>query len=65
MPGELEHSKVLDIMQKCVKTIEDAGLVAGSVARDPKYMALLLEAGFRFISYRVDAAILKDGLRTP
>jgi hypothetical protein len=44
--------------------IEDNGLVAGSVARDREYMELLLDAGFRFVSYRVDCAILRDGLET-
>jgi hypothetical protein len=45
-----------------VQVIEDAGLVAGSVARDREYIQLLWDAGFRFISYRNDATLLRDAL---
>lgn len=62
VPGDLMHPKVLQIMRDYVNIIEESGLVAGSVARDREYMKLLIDAGFKFISYRVDCAILKDGL---
>ncbi len=62
VPGDLMNPKVLQIMRDYVKLIEDCGLAAGSVARDKEYMELLLDAGFRFVSYRVDCAILRDGL---
>jgi len=58
------NPKVVQIMRDYVTIIEDCGLVAGSVARDREYMQLLLDANFRFISYRVDCAILRDGLET-
>ena len=64
VPGDLMHPKVLRIMRDYVKIIEDCGLAAGSVARDREYMELLLDAGFRFVSYRVDCAIIRDGLET-
>ncbi|EFA74432.1 HpcH/HpaI aldolase/citrate lyase-Cytidylyltransferase family protein [Raphidiopsis brookii D9] len=64
VPGDLTNTKVLRIMRDYVKLIEDCGLAAGSVARDPKYIELLLDAGFRFVSYRVDCAILRDGLES-
>jgi 2-keto-3-deoxy-L-rhamnonate aldolase RhmA len=48
-------------MQEYVKMIEDHGLTAGSVARDTGYMEFMIDAGFRFISYLVDSAILKNG----
>lgn len=62
VPGELNHPKVLKLVKECVKIIESKGLAAGSVARDRDYIKILFEAGFRFISYRVDCAILRDGL---
>jgi 4-hydroxy-2-oxoheptanedioate aldolase len=64
VPGDLMNPKVLRIMRDYVKLIEDCGLAAGSVARDREYMEILLDAGFRFISYRVDSAILRDGLES-
>lgn len=64
VPGELSHPKVIKIVRECVQTIEAKGLAAGSVARDKDYLKLLFEAGFRFISYRVDCAILRDGFET-
>ena len=41
--------------------IESKGLVAGSVAPDKEYLKLLIDSGFRFISYRADSAVLLDG----
>jgi 4-hydroxy-2-oxoheptanedioate aldolase len=62
VPGELDHPEVVETVRECVARIEAHGAAAGSVARDPAYLQLLVEAGFRFISYRVDCAILRDGL---
>lgn len=64
VPGELEHSKVVQAVRDCVARIEAHGIAAGSVARSRDYLELLLDAGFRFISYRVDSAILRDGFET-
>jgi 2-keto-3-deoxy-L-rhamnonate aldolase RhmA len=51
-------------MRDSVARIERHGLVAGSVARDRDYLHLLWDAGFRFLSYRNDAALLRDALAT-
>lgn len=59
--GNVNHPKVLTVVRDCVKLLEVKGLAAGSVARDKDYLQLLFEAGFRFISYRVDCAMLRDG----
>lgn len=64
VPGEVSHPEVVKVVRECVQTIEARGLAAGSVARDRDYLRLLFEAGFRFISYRVDCAILRDGFET-
>jgi 4-hydroxy-2-oxoheptanedioate aldolase len=64
VPGELDHPKVIETMRDSVGRIEAQGLVAGSVARDREYLGLLWEAGFRFLSYRNDAALLRDALAT-
>lgn len=64
VPGEVAHPKVIKVVRDCVGIIESKGLVAGSVARDRDYLKLLFESGFRFISYRVDCAILHEGFET-
>jgi 4-hydroxy-2-oxoheptanedioate aldolase len=61
VPGEVANPKVIKVVRDCVRLIDSKGLVAGSVARDRDYLRLLFEAGFRFISYRVDCAILREG----
>jgi 4-hydroxy-2-oxoheptanedioate aldolase len=61
VPGDLTHPKVLNVMREYSKVINDCGVFAGSVAPDSNYMKILIECDFRFISYRVDSAILRDG----
>jgi 2-keto-3-deoxy-L-rhamnonate aldolase RhmA len=62
--GELNHPKVLERLHECARVAAAQGVVAGSVARDRDYLRLLFEAGFHFLSYRVDCAILRDGFET-
>ena len=57
-PGNVEHPKVINLVKKCVEIINSKGLIAGSVARDPKYMKLLIESGFKFVSYRNDTSVI-------
>jgi 4-hydroxy-2-oxoheptanedioate aldolase len=64
VPGELDHPRVVETMRESVGRIEAHRVVAGSVARDRGYLQLLWDAGFRFISYRNDAALLRDALAT-
>lgn len=59
-PGNVEHPKVKKILSNCVKIINDNGLIAGSVARNKDYMDLLINLGFRFISYRNDTSVLHE-----
>ncbi|MBA3655786.1 MAG: hypothetical protein H0W69_00365 [Gemmatimonadaceae bacterium] len=61
-PGDLMHPEVVRVVKDCVRIIEGHGLAAGSVGRDRDYLQLLANAGFRFLSYRADSAILRDGL---
>jgi len=61
VPGDVRHPKVLKMVRDCVKIIEAHGLAAGSVAPDREYLRLLHGAGFRFLSYRVDSAVLREG----
>lgn len=58
--GDVTHPKVVNLVKDCVRVIESKGKVTGSVARDKAYIKLLFDAGFRFISYRCDSAVLRD-----
>ena len=62
--GDIKHPKVIKVVQESVKKIEHYGLAAGSVASDREYLELLHSSGFRFLSYLVDCAILRDGCET-
>ena len=64
VPGDVRHPKVIKMVRDCVRVIEGHGLAAGSVAPDREYLKLLYEAGFRFLSYRVDSAVLREGFAT-
>ena len=57
-PGDVQHPKVKNLLKKCVDIINSKGLIAGSVARNPDYLKLLIETGFKFISYRNDTSVL-------
>lgn len=62
--GQLEHPNLLKILREFIQVIEEAGVIAGSVARDKAYLKILCESGFRFLAYRVDCAILREGFET-
>jgi len=64
VPGDVNNPKVVKIVRDCVKMINEKGLIAGSVARDKGYLQLLVETGFRFISYRADSAVLRESFET-
>lgn len=62
--GNIKHPKVIEAVQQSVTQIQQCGLAAGSVASDQEYLKLLYDAGFRFLSYLVDCAILRAGCET-
>jgi 2-keto-3-deoxy-L-rhamnonate aldolase RhmA len=64
VPGSLEDPRVLEVVRGAVRRIEERGLAAGAVARDREHLRLLLDAGFRYISYLVDTAIIREGFET-
>lgn len=59
-PGDVQHPKVKKILKESVDMINSKGLVAGSVARNPEYMRLLIDTGFRFVSYRNDTSMMYE-----
>lgn len=61
--GQLDDPQVLEEVGAAVERIEASGRAAGAVARDRDHLEWLLDAGFRYISYLVDTAILSRGFR--
>ncbi|MBA3432274.1 MAG: hypothetical protein H0U16_12445, partial [Actinobacteria bacterium] len=61
--GQLDDPRVLTEVRAAVERIEASGRAAGAVARDRDHLEWLLGAGFRYISYLVDTAILSQGFR--
>lgn len=65
LPGQLNHKKVIETQKKCIRIIQNKGIAAGSFARDLEYINLLYQAGFEFIAYLCDSAVLKSGYTEP
>ena len=63
IPGDLTHKKVKKLLIDCAKICNENDKSAGSVAPDKDYLNMMIEFGFRFISYRNDSFILRDGLQ--
>mgnify|MGYP000928870681 CR=1 FL=1 len=63
-PGDVQHPKVKKVLKDCVDKINGEGLIAGSVARSPEYMKLLIDSGFRFVSYKNDTSVVYDSFMT-
>jgi 2-keto-3-deoxy-L-rhamnonate aldolase RhmA len=60
-PGQVDDPEVIEVVRDCVAAIERAGVAAGAVARDRDHIRWLVDNGFRYISYLVDVAILREG----
>lgn len=63
LPGEVDHPTVLETVSSAVARINDAGKVAGAVARDSDHLTWLLRTGFRYISYLCDTALITQRAR--
>jgi 4-hydroxy-2-oxoheptanedioate aldolase len=63
LPGRVDHPDVLGTVSSAVGRINDAGKVAGAVARDADHLRWLLKTGFRYISYLCDTALIVQRAR--
>ncbi len=61
-PGAVDDPEVVACIRSCAEKIRAAGLVAGCFARDMDMMAMLVDCGYQYITYLVDAAILLQAL---
>jgi 4-hydroxy-2-oxoheptanedioate aldolase len=58
VPGEVTNPEVIKVVQECGRLIQSLGKIAGSVAPTVEYMRILIDAGYQFVSYRADSAML-------
>lgn len=61
-PGEVDDPEVVDGIRSCAEKIRAAGLVAGCFARDTDMMAMLIDCGYQYITYLVEATIFLQAL---
>lgn len=59
LPGQLNHPKVLDEIQRCGELINSCGITAGSMSTSVDYIKMLKKLDFQFIAYLNDAAAMK------
>ncbi|MFE1747507.1 HpcH/HpaI aldolase/citrate lyase family protein [Coleofasciculus sp. H7-2] len=57
IPGQVQDSRVLELMQKCVTTIRNAGKSAGTFADNPETAKQWIDAGVQYIALGVDVGI--------
>ena len=58
LPGELEHPKVLEQLEKCLETIQKSRKFSGVFSRDLGYCSKFRDMGFDFVAYIADSHAL-------
>lgn len=61
-PGQINHPEVIEILEMCVKKVKAAGKAIGALYHTYEDYAFLKKIGVRFLVYKVDTAIINDGL---
>lgn len=57
IPGQVRDARVIELMQKCVTSIRQAGKAAGTFADNPETAKQWIDAGVQYIGLGVDVAI--------
>jgi 2-keto-3-deoxy-L-rhamnonate aldolase RhmA len=57
IPGQVRDPRVVELMQKCVTTIRNAGKAVGTFADNPEVAKQWIHAGVQYIGLGVDVAI--------
>ena len=61
-PGAVDAPEVVACIRSCAEKIRSAGKIAGCFARDLDMMKMLVDCGYQYITYLVDATILLQAL---
>lgn len=62
-PGEINHPEVISIVENCVKKAKKTGKAVGALYHTKKDYEYFTKIGVDFLVYKVDTAIINDGLR--
>lgn len=57
IPGQVQDSRVIDLMHECIDTIRNAGKVVGTFADNPETAKQWIDAGIQYIALGVDVGI--------
>ncbi|MEW5860172.1 MAG: aldolase/citrate lyase family protein [Cyanobacteriota bacterium] len=57
IPGQVQDSRVIELMQKCVTTIRNAGKAVGTFTDNPETAKQWIDAGVQYITLGVDVGI--------
>lgn len=57
IPGQVHDPRVIDLMQKCVTSIRNAGKAAGTFADNPEVAKQWIDAGVQYVALGVDVGI--------
>lgn len=58
VPGQVNHPLILEALDKAVKAVKSANKIAGCMVHSPKEARTMIEAGYRFVVYKVDSGVL-------
>jgi 4-hydroxy-2-oxoheptanedioate aldolase len=59
-PGDVENPAVVKAIRQCAAVAKQHGIACGSFARDRKYLNMLIDCGVRYITYKVDCAVISS-----
>jgi 2-keto-3-deoxy-L-rhamnonate aldolase RhmA len=62
IPGQVNHPRILEILDKSVKTIAIHNKMAGCMVHSIGEARKMIMAGFKFIVYQVDSGVLFGAL---
>ena len=57
-PGMVDDPEVVNYIRSCAKKIRDAGFVAGCFASSVDMMKMLIDCGYQYLAYSVDAPVM-------
>jgi len=64
IPGQVDHPELISKMEKMVRLIRDAGIVAATYVDDPQTAKRWTDLGIQFISILVDVVIFHQGCQS-
>ena len=60
IPGDVENPKVIEALKNAIKTVKNNGKKIGSIAANKNMLEQFVELGVDYITYSVDAGVIKE-----